>query len=331
MNKIISVFRPEEMECFAEMPLLENFDSALLRLHQVDEHILLINRAGNIGAHCSLWWRVVPKYDDMQIGVIGHYAADDDEAAGELLLRACNRLRDKQCTLAVGPMDGNTWRSYRFVTERGDEPPFFLEPTNPKAWPQQWRSCGFETLATYTSAVNNDLSVPDERINRALERLNNQGTVIRSLDIEHFYDELENIYEISVQSFVNNFLYTPIEKDEFIQQYQRVKPYVQPNLTFIAEMAGKPVAFLFAIPDMAQAQRGEMIDTVIIKTVAVLPTRISRGLGSILVGHAQRVAYQAGYKRAIHALMHENNSSRNISAHYAKTMRRYTLFAKSIT
>lgn len=38
-----------------------------------------------------------------------------------------------------------------------------------------------------------------------------------------------------------------------------------------------------------------------------------------------------GFTRAIHALMHETNKSRNLSAHYAKTIRRYTLFSKKLS
>ena len=37
--------------------------------------------------------------------------------------------------MAVGPMDGSTWRRYRFITERGAEPAFFLETYNPDVWP----------------------------------------------------------------------------------------------------------------------------------------------------------------------------------------------------
>jgi len=37
-----------------------------------------------------------------------------------------------------------------------------------------------------------------------------------------------------------------------------------------------------------------------------------------------------GFTRAIHALMHETNKSRNLSARYARTIRRYTLFSKRL-
>ena len=39
---------------------------------------------------------------------------------------------------------------------------------------------------------------------------------------------------------------------------------------------------------------------------------------------------QLGYMRAIHALMHEQNASRNLSRQYAHPMRGYALFGKAL-
>ena len=98
----------------------------------------------------------------------------------------------------------------------------------------------------------------------------------------------------------------------------------------MAEAQGEPVGYLFGLPDLLQLQRQASIDTFIIKTVAVLPGRRSAGLGSVLVAEAQHRAAALGYRRAIHALMHEANNSRNISGKYARTMRRYTLFGRAL-
>ena len=50
----------------------------------------------------------------------------------------------------------------------------------------------------------------------------------------------------------------------------------------------------------------------------------------VLVGMVQRKAYELGYRRAIHALMHERNVSQNISRRYARPIRRYALFARAL-
>ena len=73
------------------------------------------------------------------------------------------------------------------------------------------------------------------------------------------------------------------------------------------------------------------MDTFLIKTVAILPHADLRGLGGVLVSRAQQAGHALGFRRCIHALMHEDNVSRRISGHYAETMRRYTLYSREIS
>ena len=95
-------------------------------------------KAAEGSGEALLWWRNVPRLPGEALGVIGGFQAKSTAAATDVLARACDALRAERCTLAVGPMDGNTWRRYRFVTEVGTEPPFLLEPTNPPEWPAWW-------------------------------------------------------------------------------------------------------------------------------------------------------------------------------------------------
>ncbi len=108
------------------------------------------------------------------------------------------------------------------------------------------------------------------------------------------------------------------------------RPYLRPELVLIAEKENRPVGFMLTVPDLLQARRGQAIDTVILKTVAVDPEQAGGGLGTLLVAHCQDEASRLGYRRAIHALMYEANNSRRISSHTARAIRRYTLFARSL-
>ena len=108
---------------------------------------LAVERDRCLAARCSLWWSTVPPLEGARAGYIGHYAAADDRAAETLLESACRELAKHRCAVAIGPVDGSTWRKYRFVVERGGEPPFFLEPDNPDEWPAQFLRCGFAILA----------------------------------------------------------------------------------------------------------------------------------------------------------------------------------------
>ena len=299
-----------------------------LSRHQPDCHLMLVDDEGTLQARASCWWTSTPLLPEHRVGLIGHYAASNESSGLEILREALTRLERAGCTIAVGPMDGNTWRRYRFVAERGSEPAFFLEPDNPDEWREQFERAGFRVMATYTSALSTDLTQEDPRLARTQATLADKGIEIRTLRPDDADEDLRRIFRLSLESFQANYLYTAIAEEEFLEQNRRVLPYVLPELVLMAEREGKLVGFLFAVPDILQRQRGSKVDTVIIKTVAVSPSVASGGLGGLLVGLAQRRAREMGFARAIHALMHEQNLSRNISRHYARTIRRYALFVR---
>jgi len=306
------------------------FDADRIEEEGVDLNLCVVAHVNEVLAQCSLWWREVPLLETHAIGVIGHYASVSDEAAAMLLDAALSHLRNQSCTLAVGPMDGNTWRSYRFVTDPCSEMPFVMEPTNPPEWPLQFELAGFSKLADYFSTLNTCLDVQDDRVAATMAKMAARGVTIRMAEKTKLQYELGRIYQLSRAAFANNFLYTPITEQAFRAQYARVLPHVRPELVLLAERGSELVGYLFAIPDVAQAVRGKPIDTFVIKTVAILPDANLHGLGSVLVACAHETGAQMGFSRCIHALMHESNISRKISDHYASTMRRYTLYSQEI-
>lgn len=329
---MVKVLRVTELgeTAFATHEALPPFKAATqCAAQRADAHLVVV-RDEIVMARCSLWWTMVPPVPGEIPGVLGHFGAVDEAAALELLPAACAQLRRNGCTRVIGPMDGNTWRRYRLLTERGSEPTFFLEPDNPDVWPRWFAAAGFTTLATYFSGLNDDLSVSDPRLPRTWARLEAAGVRLRSLNPKDFIAELQRIYAVSAASFRENYLYTPISEAEFLAQYEAIRPHVRPELVLLAERDSAPVGFVFGIPDLAQAQRGEPVDTVVLKTVAVLPGRSQAGLGNVLVAHCQEAARALGFRRVIHALMHETNNSLNLSGHYAKPFRRYALFTRDL-
>lgn len=297
---------------------------------QAPDRCLLALDDGSLTARCSYWWRETVTLPGERVGIIGHYATANADSGAAVLSRACAALAAGGCTTAVGPMDGNTWRRYRFIIERGPEPPFFLEPDNPDDWPAHWTAAGFSPLATYTSAVNDDLAVEDPRTATALKRLAGDGISIRAFDPAQSDTELHRIFTLSLAGFRRNFLYTPISEPEFLAQNRAVLPFARPELILLAERDGTLVGFMFALPDVLQARRGGSVDTVILKTIAVDPALSGMGLGGVLMDLVQRTARQMGFRRAIHALIHETNVSRRISDRYARTIRRYVLFSRPL-
>ena len=309
---------------------LPKFDPALLERQRVDAH-WITQIAGETTARVSLWHREVPLFTGERLGVIGHFAAANAQAGTTILTRACAELAAAGCTLAVGPMDGNPWHPYRFVTDAGNAPAFFLEPGHPPDWPSQWRTADFTPLAGYHSTVSENAAAnePDPRQQAASQRMHDAGVRLRPLDMARWNEELRRLHAVAAASFRDNFLYTPLPEREFLELYAPLRPLLRPETVLLAEnAAGETVGFALGLPDRLDPANGPLI----VKTVAVRPELAGAGLGRLLVGGVQAAGMALGFRRVIHALMHDGNVSRHLSARFGtRLLRRYTLFSRRLT
>jgi GNAT superfamily N-acetyltransferase len=297
--------------------------------HGVDLH-LLVEEGGELRARCSLWWRNSPPMAGERIGFVGHYEALSGESAALLLDEACRQLAGQGCTLAIGPLDGSTWRRYRFITRRGAEPPFFLEPDNPDDYPRHFEDARFLPFSRYYSSLNRQLA-EGVTLPAGLEsRLSQEEITVRTVNIQLFDEELQRLYELSLAGFRHNLLYSDISRDEFMGMYAKVRPFLKSELLLFAEHHGEPVGFIFALPDLLRQQRGQAADTVILKSMAVLPQWNGKGIGAALMARVSANARELGFSRAIHALMHEENRSRKMSGHYGEEICQYTLYCREL-
>jgi len=325
---VVRVNDPVQVEQHQQPAEWPRLTAAELVAHAPDA-TWLVMRGELVAARASAWWSTAPALPGESLGAVGHFAAADREAALLVLDTACAALRARGATLAVGPMDGNTWRRYRLVVDAGTEPPFFLEPSNPPDWPRWFADAGWTRHSEYVSSVNDDLSREDPASAAKARALAKRGVVMRELRVDDYDAELRRIYSIARVSFAGAYLYTPIEEDEFVAQYSAARPAIVPSLVTIAEHDGIPVGFCFCIPDVNERAQGRPQRTAILKTFAVLPGYT--GLGGALADRTHAEARRLGFTRVIHALMHvSNDRSRALSKRSAHEIRRYALFERRV-
>ncbi len=294
-----------------------------------DARVVFRNEGDRAEGHAAVWFSETPLLECRRIGTIGDFSADDPTVAAALLEGAFERLREAGCGIAVGPMNGNTWRHHRFVIESNGRDPFLLEPRNPPEQPAWWEQAGFRILSRYSSSVIR--LGEDGEISSALgKRLLRSGVVLRRLEPAMYEEELKRIHSVSLKSFAGNFLYTPLSEEAFLDAYRKVRERVDPDLVMLAERDGATCGFVFGIPDLEALARGEK-PALIVKTLAVDPASRCAGLGSWLVNELHRVGREKGYTEAIHALQHDSNSSLKITGrHHGGVFRRYALFSKTL-
>ncbi|MFM8454184.1 MAG: hypothetical protein ACKOAD_04325 [Gammaproteobacteria bacterium] len=288
-----------------------------------------IIKNNTLEAVCSFWLNNLP-WQGAIASSLGHFFTNDAKSGQEILLVVLNRLQELGSSYVIGPMNGNTWQSYRLVTHSEQYPPFFLEYFTPKEWPEIFKSVGFEPIAHYSSARSSRIEYIDQSAEKFKLKKEILGLVIRPFGLSRAKEELKSVHRLSLESFSGNFLYTSILLEDFINLYEKIIPYIEPKYFLLAEHKGELVGFIFAIPDLLQKQSGKIIDTLIVKTVAKKPGRQYAGLGNYLVHAIHQSAAIDGYKNIIHALMFDDNVSRVISQKSAETIRKYALYGKSL-
>lgn len=255
-----------------------------------------------------------PEWEGVQAAAIGDFSCKTPEAGAALLSQAIGRVRREGMTRIIGPMSGDTWHSYRFVSESDGTPPFLLEPTNQPHGPEVFRSAGFHEISRYFSA----------RV--ALEQAAQHAPVrtdaftVEPWDGTNPEGLFRQVFDLSVQAFAKNAFYKPISEADFLAMYMPVVPMIRKELIFFARRSdGTLAGFLFGIPNYAE---GPAPKSVILKTYASL----ARGAGRHLAYRFHKAALELGFETAIHALIHDDNQSAERSAaEGASVFRRYSL------
>jgi GNAT superfamily N-acetyltransferase len=276
-------------------------------------------------------------------GMLGFFEALPGVEVGELFETAVRWLKDGGAGEILGPMDGDTWHRHRLSVGPWDDPPFLLEPYNPRYYPSLWESQGFEVLETYASKRVESALVAEHLEPKRRAALA-AGYRLRRIEPRRLRDELRRIYAMSRTIFARNFLYTDIPEEEFLALYAGARNLIDPDLVLIAEApSGEDAGFLFAFPDRFRAvaamrgrrdplalirfllHRGE-VDAVNFKTIGVMPAHRKTGLGAALMGQGHRVALEKGFRAANHCLYREGNPSGEMDGGTGRVMRQYRLY-----
>lgn len=218
----------------------------------------------------------------------------------------------------VGPMNATTWDSYRFAENPG-KASFFLDVIHPNYYPILWSSVGWKPCETYHSTKARIQDVMDGMAE--LKPFHNSNVEINPLDIAHFDDEIQSIYQLSVKSFQRNRFYSEIPFTAFFQKYKQLERLFNPEFVLIAKDHEQTVGFIFCIPDILDSTG----KTMIIKSLAIQLTPEYKGLGSYLT----RLIYlkaASQFEFAIHALMHQSNTSAMILSKSHEVIQHYYLY-----
>lgn len=299
--------------------------------------IVIFNDESNIVIGSLHLWHNRPDYNGRKTSYIGNvniyekYRKDEEQ----LFNKVFEELKKEGIEIIIGPLNGTTWNTYRYVTEKGSRRQFLLEPWNEDYSVSLFEKLDFKHLAGYISTVMEGMNSDGRKnLNKKIEKLKKfdyyEDIRVESAENKDLLTVLNKVYDLTVEAFKNNFLYSELEREIFLKMYLSYEDKIIKKFFKMLYLRDELIGYVFGIPDYTELGYKGKIDTVILKTIAISPEYNGKGMGYILINSLIEEAEKEGYENVIYALMHESNVSKNIGLLLGNMLRKYTLFIKEL-
>ena len=181
----------------------------------------------------------------------GLMEAEDEAVTAALIARAEEWLRQQGMTRVLAPLSLSVWEEPGLLVVGHDHPPMALMGHHNADYQGWVEGCGYsnaKSLFTYDLNVGAGFSPIVNRIVQSGER--NERITIRNVDPAHYDRDAQIFIDILNEAWSKNWGFVPFTKAEKDYAKKKLKPLILPKMNMIAELDGKPVAFMMSVPDI---------------------------------------------------------------------------------
>lgn len=213
---------------------------------------------GRISAHIDTLALDMPAEQGFGPGVgqWGLMDAENEDIFRALLERAETWLREQGMTRALGPISMSIWEEPGLLIQGFEQAPTVMMGHHKPVYREWIERAGYQPvkqLVTYELDITQEFPPIVKRIIRSGE--NNKSIVVREVDKSRFDEEAAIILEILNDAWSDNWGFVPLTPPEIKDVGVKLKPIVFNDLIRIAEVDGRPVAFMITLPDLNEAIR----------------------------------------------------------------------------
>jgi len=184
-------------------------------------------------------------------GFFGYFDADDEGIGKVLLETAETWLRDQGMNRAIGPISLSIWEEPGLLVRGHDHAPTIMMGHHPAQYASWIEGAGYgrtKTLYTYDLDITKEFPRIVQRIVKSGER--NERINVRRVDKSRWDEEAATILAILNDAWSDNWGFVPLTAEEVAHTGVKLKPIIHEELNMIAEVDGKPVAFMMTFPDI---------------------------------------------------------------------------------
>jgi GNAT superfamily N-acetyltransferase len=195
-----------------------------------------------------------------KIGLFGYFECARDPAGARLLLDAARDwLRAKGMTRMRGPWTFVS-QEWGLVVDGFTPSPVVMGPYNPPFYEEFLTGYGLQKvkdLLCWEIDAAKGYRIP-ERILTLTDRVAERtGVHVRPVNMRNYDAEVQTLIELSNDSLIENWGYSPVTEAEVRAMARDMKPVIQARGVLFAEDAnGRPVGFAIALPDVNALLKG---------------------------------------------------------------------------
>ena len=226
----------------AKNPLLEHCDHQLFLLFDGGR---VVGRIAAFIDHLAL---------DAWGEKIGHYECIDDAGSSRALLGAAGGwLKERGMESMRGPWSFVS-QEWGLVVEGFSPPPCIMAPYNPLYYGDHFTSFGLakvKDLLCYYISGKEGYQIPNRTLTLTDRVSERTGVIVRPVDMSRYDQEVQTFLDLSNNSIIDNWGYSPVTKAEADALARDLKQVIQPKgVVFAEDAAGRPIGFAIALPDI---------------------------------------------------------------------------------
>ncbi len=208
---------------------------------------------GRISAHIDEVALTMPAHQGFgpDTGFFGYFDADSEEIAVQLIQTAKNWLHNEGMTRVVGPISLSIWEEPGLLVKGQDHPPMIMMGHHPDHYAAWIERAGFKrtkTLFTYDLDITSEFSPLLQRVVKSGHK--NSRITIRTVRKKDWDAEAATILSILNDAWSDNWGFVPLTEEEIAYTGVKLRPIIHEDLNMIAEVEGRPVAFMLTFPDV---------------------------------------------------------------------------------
>lgn len=187
-------------------------------------------------------------------GFFGYFDAEDADVARALLNTAEAWLVDQGMTRVLGPISLSIWEEPGLLISGQDHPPMIMMGHHPAHYAGWIEGAGYtraKTLFTYDLDITNGFGPLVQRLVQS--GLRNDRINVRRVDKSRWDEEVATILAILNDAWSDNWGFVPFTPAEVAYAGKKLRAIIHEELNMIAEVDGRPVAFMLTFPDVNDA------------------------------------------------------------------------------